>query len=410
MAEIPTDWKEATVLPLFKGGDQADPNSYRPISILPCVSKVFEKLVNKQLTGYLDMYGILSGLQSGFCSGHSCVTATLKVLNDITSALDAEQHCAAIFIDLAKAFDTVDHSILLDRLSSIGVTNHSLSWFSHYLSHRVQRVRFENLLSHPLPVSKGVPQGSILGPTLFSIYINNILLASGNSLIHLYADDTILYATVPSPDTVIKKLQDSFLHTQQGFSHLKLSLNTSKTKVMWFSRKGATPPPALNITTSTGTPLDQVSVYKYLGIWLDSTLSFSNHISNLQSKVKAKLGFLYRNRLTFTTSAKLTLINLTILPMLDYGDIIYRSACKGILSKLDTLYHSAIWFATNASFSTHHCTLYSLVQWPSLHTRRNMHWFTFIYKTLLGLTPPIYITCCTLCRSHTIPGLHSTSN
>ena len=111
MAEIPTDWKEATVLPLFKGGDQADPNSYRPISILPCVSKVFEKLVNKQLTGYLDLYGILSGLQSGFRTGHSCVTATLKVLNDMTSALDAKQHCAAIFIDLAKAFDTVDHPL-----------------------------------------------------------------------------------------------------------------------------------------------------------------------------------------------------------------------------------------------------------------------------------------------------------
>ncbi|XP_059181664.1 epidermal growth factor receptor kinase substrate 8-like [Centropristis striata] len=177
-------------------------------------------------------------------------------------------------------------------------------------------------------VSKGVPQGSILGPTLFSIYINNIPLSSGNSLIHLYADDTILYATGPSPNTVIKTLQDSFLHIQQAFTHLKLSLNTSKTKVMWFCRKGAKPPPVLNITTSEGTSLDQVTVYKYLGIWLDSTLSFSNHISNIQSRVKAKLGFLYRNRFTFTSSAKLTLIKMTILPMIDYGDIIYRSACK----------------------------------------------------------------------------------
>lgn len=157
MTDIPTIWKEATVLPLFKGGNQADPNSYRPISILLCVYKVIEKIVNKQLTGYMDMYGTLSGLQSGFRSGHSCVTSTLKVLKDITSALDAKQHCAAIFINLAKAFDAVDHSILLHRLSSIMVSNDSLSWFSHYLSHRVQRVKFESFLSHSLPVFKGVP-------------------------------------------------------------------------------------------------------------------------------------------------------------------------------------------------------------------------------------------------------------
>ena len=213
---------------------------------------------------------------------------------------------------------------------------------------------------------------------LFSIYINNIPLAAGNSLIHLYADDTILYASGPSPSSVQSMLQDGFLLVQYAFSHLKLSLNTSKTKAVWFHRKGVPSPSPLNISTCEGAILVQVSIYKYLGIWLDTTLCFSHHISRLQSKVRAKLGFLYRHRHTFTPSSKLTLIKMTILPTLDFGDTIYRTACRGTLAKLDTLYHSAICFATNAPLNTHHCSLYSMVNWPSLHTRRHFHWLTHL--------------------------------
>ena len=117
--EVPIAWKAATVHPLFKGGDQADPNCYRIISILPCLSKVLLKRGNKKLTGFLDVYSILSGMPSGFCSGYGCVTATFKVLNDVTIALDSKQCCAVVFVDLAKAFDTVDHSILVGWLRSI---------------------------------------------------------------------------------------------------------------------------------------------------------------------------------------------------------------------------------------------------------------------------------------------------
>ena len=192
------------------------------------------------------------------------------------------------------------------------------------LSQRVQWTKSEHLLPQPLPVNKEVPQGSNLGPTLFSIYINNIAQAVESSLIHLYADDTALYSVLylysHSPDFVLNALLQSFLSVQQAFSALNLVLNTSKTKVMWFGKKNA-PLTTGVIATSEGLELEVVSSYKYLGVWLEyGTLSFSQHISKLQAKVKSRLGFLYCNSTSFTPAAKLSLIQMTILPMLDYGD------------------------------------------------------------------------------------------
>ena len=153
----------------------------------------------------------------------------------------------------------------------------SLAWFANYLSQRVQCMKSDHLLSQPLPVTKGVPQDSILGPTLFSIYINNRAQEVGSFLIHSYADDTVLYSASPSPDVVLNALQQSCLSVQQAFSAFNLVLNTSKKKGMWFGKKNALFPTS-GITTSEGLELEVVTSYKYLGVWLDGTLSFSKHI------------------------------------------------------------------------------------------------------------------------------------
>ncbi|CDQ71250.1 unnamed protein product [Oncorhynchus mykiss] len=142
-SEIPKDWKAAAVIPLFKGGDTLDPNCYRPISILPCLSKVFESQVNKQITDHLESHRTFSAVQS---AGHGCTSATLKVLNDIITAIDKRQYCAAVFIDLAKAFDSVNHHILIGRLSSLGFSDDCLAWFYNYFADRVQCVKSEGIL------------------------------------------------------------------------------------------------------------------------------------------------------------------------------------------------------------------------------------------------------------------------
>lgn len=155
---------------------------------------------------------------------------------------------------------------------------------------------------------------------------------------------------------------------------------------MLFSLKPSMGSPP-TITCADGSILEFVTTYKYLGIWLDSSLSFTPHIDKLQTKVKTRLSFLFRNKSSFTHATKQTLVKTTLLPILDYGDVIYKMAPSTTLKKLDTLYHSAIRFITGAPFHTHHCDLYKLVGWPSLHTRRLHHWFLFIYKTVLGMTP-----------------------
>jgi hypothetical protein len=157
---------------------------------------------------------------------------------------------------------------------------------------------------------------------------------------------------------------------------------------MLFNRSLPAPACPTSITTLDGSDLEYVDIYKYLGVWLDCKLSFQTHIKHLQSKIKSRVGFLFRNKASFTHAAKLTLVKLTILPILDFGDVIYKMASNTLLSKLDAVYHSAIRFVTKAPYTTHHCDLYALVGWPSLHIRRQTHWLQVIYKSMLGKAPP----------------------
>uniref|UniRef100_A0A8C7L4Z9 Reverse transcriptase domain-containing protein n=1 Tax=Oncorhynchus kisutch TaxID=8019 RepID=A0A8C7L4Z9_ONCKI len=335
---------------------------------------------------YMVFTGTFSAMQSGFRAGHGCTT--LKVLNDIITAIDERQYCAAVFIDLAKAFDSVNHHILIGRLNSLGFSNDCLAWFTNYFSDRVQCVKSEGLLSGSLAVSIGVPQGSILGATLFSVYINDVALAAGDSLIHLYADDAILYTYGSSLDTVLTNLQTSFNARQLSFRGHQLLLNASKTKCMLFNRSLPTPARLSSITTLDGSDLEYVDNYKYLGVWLDCKLSFQTHIKHLQSKIKSRIGFLFRNKASFTHAAKHSLVKLIILPILDFGDVIYKIASNTLLRLHPICYHSAIHFVTTAPYTTHYCGLYALVGWPSLHIRRQTHWLQVIYKFLLGKSLP----------------------
>ena len=225
--KIPSSWKCARVTPIHKGGDTTDVN-YRPISIINSITKIFEKLIFNELSSYLNDHNLLSPHQSGFRPHFWTTTALLKVTNDILSAFDNNMHTGAIFIDLTKAFDMVDHYLLLDKLYSVGLSPDALLFFNSFLHHRSQCVSFQGCQSGFKIIDKGVPQGSSLGPLLFSIFINDLPQTCSNCQIHLYADDTVIYSPGSDTPQIQHLLQSDFISVQNWLFSNKLLINKKK--------------------------------------------------------------------------------------------------------------------------------------------------------------------------------------
>ena len=196
--KVPDIWKQANITPIFKKDDASDPSNYRPISLLSCIGKVLEKLAHKYVFNFFRDNAVITALQSGFMPGDSTVNQLVDVYNTFCKALDEGKEVRAIFCDISKAFERVWHEGLLFKLSLAGIKGQLLDWFSDYLDNRFQRVVVPGAQSDWIGIKAGVPQGSILGPLLFLIYINDIVEDIG-SIIRLFADDTSLYLVVDNP-------------------------------------------------------------------------------------------------------------------------------------------------------------------------------------------------------------------
>uniref|UniRef100_A0A3P9J1E7 Reverse transcriptase domain-containing protein n=1 Tax=Oryzias latipes TaxID=8090 RepID=A0A3P9J1E7_ORYLA len=293
-AEVPLAWKRAKVIPLHKGGNSNDMSNYRPISIINSIVKVYEKIIFNQLLEYLTVINILSPFQSGFRKHFSTTSALLKFTNDIFSGFDNNMLTGALFIDLTKAFDVVDHYLLLDKLHSIGLDRSSLLWFNSYLHHHQQCVLFNGSYSNFLSIDKGIPQGSSLGPLLFSIFINDLPTKCIYSNIQLYADDTVIYSSKSNIVDIQHSIQHDFNSVQLWLQSNKLLLNKSKSYFMLFQKR-LRPVAAseINVTYLDMSPISAAEKFKYLGLWLDSSLSFSAHIQSIVHKISYRLKLLY---------------------------------------------------------------------------------------------------------------------
>lgn len=380
--KFPLAWKCVKVTPLHKGGDPENINNYRPISIINSVVKVFEKIIFLQLSNYLADNNLLSQCQSGFRKYFSTTTALLKFTNDVFSSFDNRMCTGALFLDLTKAFDLVDHYLLLDKLYSVGLSTSSLLWFNSYLHNRRQCVSFGGSISHFTGIDRGIPQGSSLGPLLFSIFINDLPRSCTECNIQLYADDTVIYCYKSNIYDISTTLQNGFDSVQQWLLSNKLLLNKSKSYSMLLKKK---PNPSfensLKITFLDQTPVKPTRQVKYLGLWLDSDLSFSTHVHNITNKLNCSLRILYQSINCFNFPVRKRIVTQLLLPILDYVDIVYQNTTASCLQSLNTAYNSLCRFILRCPYRTHHCEMYQL-SWLTLPERRRFHWLQFIYKCI----------------------------
>jgi retron-type reverse transcriptase len=276
---FPDKLKEAQVTPIFKKSDPLMKTNYRPVSVLPMCSNKFEKVYEIQLSEYFDK--IFNPFLCAFRRGHECQTTLLGLLEDWREALGKNQYIAAVLMDLSKAFDCLPHNILLDKLSAYGVYPHSVALLKSYLSNRKQQINVNNVLSGWADIHKGVPQGSILEPLLFNVFINDIFLFVKNESLYNYADDNTLSFCSPEFDLLISTLKSESKILIEWFRVNKMQANPDTFQVLAVGKKTYDKNPSIHIQNSD---LTCEKTVKLLGIEIDYQLNFDAHVSSICRK------------------------------------------------------------------------------------------------------------------------------
>ena len=352
---FPDSCKIAKLIPLFKKGSALEPKNYRPISLLPLLSKLFEKIAHEQTQKYLDENNIIYKYQSGFRAKHSTDTC-LSLLNDkILSGMDDGLLTGMVLIDLQKAFDTIDHEVFFSKMAHIGFSSDTINWYKSYLNNRTFLVNIEKELSSPGDLACGVPQGSILGPLIFLLYVNDMSSSIDCDLL-LYADDSCLIFTGPDIKTIESNLNRNFESLCDWFVENKLSIHfgEDKTKSILFGSKmklrNVEP---LDIRRGD-TKIKQYTEVTYLGCKLDQNLSGESMATKVLGKINGRLKFLYRKQAYLSKSLRRLLCNALMQPHFDYASSAwYPNLNKKFKKKMQIAQNKCIRFCLSLENRAH---------------------------------------------------------
>ena len=396
LGHFPMEWKTALVVPRLKKPKQGTSLlNLRPVSNLKYLSKLTETAVCNQVIDHISQSGLYPILQSAYRVGHSTETALLKIQNDILSAMEKQRVTLLVLLDLSAAFDTIDHQVLLHRLQvTYGVTGTALKWFQSYLTGRKQRVCINGISSKDFELSQGVPQGSCLGPMLFTLYASKLFDVVKSHLpdIHVYADDTQLYLSF-KPDggaaeaDAITALQDCISDIRTWMIKDKLQLNDTKTEFLIIGTSVQ-----LNKISATEIQIGSAKVStvdsaRNLGAWFDSNMNMTTHINNICQSVCYHLHNIRRIRKYLSFENRKTLVQATVLSRIDYCNSLLFGLPVVHLSKLQRLQNAAARLVCNIPKYDHITPALIRLHWLPVQFRIEFKVAMLVYKCINGTAP-----------------------
>ena len=387
---FPDDLKIGRVAPVYKSGEKDDLNNYRPISVLPTVARVFEKILYGQVYDYFISNKLLGNQQFGFRTLHSTALVLSKCTSNWWLNMDRGGMTSVVFLDIRKAFDTVNHQILLDKMHCYGIRDGELLFFRSYLQNRTQCCSVNGHISTLQKVTCGVPQGSILGPLLFIIYMNDLPAFVQEANITMYADDTSLDKAFRTLQELQEEMIPAFSKVCKWLKNNKLSLNTVKTEFMVIGtlQRLNQPDSSLEstpyaIVADDGQEVRRVKIVKYLGMMVDDKLVWDQHVDYISSKITRNIGILKRIRRFISQESLLLLYHTLIEPYFRYCSVVWGQCGETLKDKLQILQHKAARTIVKLRYDeANHSDLLTKFGWLSVRNLIKLDTAVFVYKEI----------------------------
>ena len=385
--QIPLELKTAVVTPTFKSGDKTKVENYRPLSILPAISKVMEYFMKDQLCEFLERNNLIADTQHAFRKGHSTTTCLLKLTEDIRLGMDEGKATGILAIDLSKAFDAINHTILIRKLHNMGINGKFLELIKDYLRDRTQCVKYMDIMSKKEPITHGVPQGSILGPIFFMIFMNDLNEVVENCKILSYADDTTLYFTSKNASNIQVAINQDINKLEKWFLENRMKLNESKTELMVVQPKNKDNSCSKIHIAMKNRIIPHSEKLKILGITINNKLKWDTHINDVIRACKYQLRAFRRSMRFLNLDERKMLYNSCIASRLAYGDIIWKETTEQLKYRLQVIQNQAARAILSKKPRASADPLLKQLNWIKLEDKRKMHGEVLFHKIENGTAP-----------------------